>query len=365
MVVQLAGNDADVMLDAAQIVLDLAPPDVVVGFDVNLGCPQGIARKGRYGAFLFEQDEPLVLDMLRHLRRNLPSSVAVSAKIRLPLHDNANNDVLKRRIQQLLLHSGVDFVTVHGRTLRENKTTVGPCRWDQIRVAVETAQQCVPNFPVVANGGIEHYGCVQRAMDETGAAAVMSSEALLETPNLFSPTHNLVVADNAHDQDPLRLVLDRQLGLTREYLDLVMEYPPLPGVSGYSFNLVRGHLFKMLHRYLQFHPDLRNRLGDSEDITNVGKSLSLVDELESRYASDDALHQCLSARPASSWYRRYWHIHDSGLVHQRERSQAKGTTTKPQATVQERKAQIQERIQQMRKQRLAKEQREEQRQVAA
>lgn len=45
--------------------------------------------------------------------------------------------------------------------------------------------QSVP-VPVIANGGIEHMDDVLRCLEVTGAAAVMSSEAVLENPGLFS-----------------------------------------------------------------------------------------------------------------------------------------------------------------------------------
>ena len=296
LVVQLAGNEPNLVVEAANCIMEYTNGQVH-GIDLNCGCPQGIARKGQYGAFLMEDDSNRVCDILRALRSSLPSTTAVSVKIRLPLDPNELEDRVLR-----LMDTGVDFLTIHGRTLRENKTLVGACHTDEIKRAIEIARGVRPSFPVVANGGIEHLVDVSRVIAETSASATMSSEALLERPNLFSTDSSGFSPQQVYRQ---------QLQFAEDYLSWCEYSPPLPGVLGHvggSFNIVRGHLFKFLHRYVQEHGDLRDRLA-SQRLTSVDGARELLSELRERYDCLQENAQWLglsSSDSEASWYRRHW-----------------------------------------------------------
>lgn len=64
---QFCGNDADTVLAAARHI-----EDQVDAVDLNFGCPQRIARRGNYGAFLMDD-----LELVRRLLGILLSVVAM------------------------------------------------------------------------------------------------------------------------------------------------------------------------------------------------------------------------------------------------------------------------------------------------
>ena len=85
MLAQFCSNDPAHLLAAAEIVADR-----VDGVDLNLGCPQRIAKRGRYGAFLMD-DLPLVESMVSTLAKAsrgiipLPCSLSLSLCLSLSL----------------------------------------------------------------------------------------------------------------------------------------------------------------------------------------------------------------------------------------------------------------------------------------
>ncbi|KWU41295.1 FMN-linked oxidoreductase, partial [Rhodotorula sp. JG-1b] len=169
LVVQFCANDKEHFLNAAKHVTDRC--DAV---DLNLGCPQGIAKRGHYGAFLMEEWN-LIRSLISHLHENL--TIPIIAKIRVfpsvakTLHYASH-----------VYSSGAQLVTVHGRTREAKGPQTGLASWDKIRRVVDLLS---PKVPVLANGGIPSSEEIEPCLEETGAYGVMSAEGNLYNPMLF------------------------------------------------------------------------------------------------------------------------------------------------------------------------------------
>lgn len=168
--VQFCSNDPDDLLAAAKHVAPFC--DAV---DLNLGCPQGIAKRGKYGAFLQEHPD-LIASMIRKLHEQLP--VPVTAKMR----------VLETREQTLayaktLLEAGASIITVHGRRREQKGHNTGLADWTMIRYLRES----LPKETVIfANGNILQHEDIAACLEATGADAVMSAEGNLYDPTIFA-----------------------------------------------------------------------------------------------------------------------------------------------------------------------------------
>jgi tRNA-dihydrouridine synthase 1 len=278
LIAQLAGDNIHTLVESGKHI-----QDTVTAIDLNLGCPQNIARKGHYGAYLLQEPE-LVLSILSAMVKSL--RCPITAKIRR-LASDADTVNFCKEIEAC----GVQLITLHGRTVDQCKLFTGAADWDVIRQVKQAV--CIP---VIANGGISDRADAIRCMEYTGADGVMSSEALLENPKLFA-------SSGLQQGDSIQRQFDSARELTQHFHLYNADYE--------NFNQLRGHLFKILHRYLDApkNVDLRNELAECD----VQEIEQVVDKLELRYTStsnsyrDDHEQELLEKGLLSDhcWYYRH------------------------------------------------------------
>jgi tRNA-dihydrouridine synthase 1 len=168
--VQFCANEPDELLKAAKSVQ--AYCDAV---DLNLGCPQGIARKGKYGAFL-QEDWDLIYRLINTLHTNL--DIPVTAKIRILETKEKTLEYAK-----MILSAGASILTVHGRQRDQKGHKTGLADWSVIRYLRESLP---PETVLFANGNILRHEDINRCLERTGADGVMSAEGNLHDPTIFA-----------------------------------------------------------------------------------------------------------------------------------------------------------------------------------
>ncbi len=287
---QFCGDDPEVVLWSAKVV-----QDHVDAIDLNFGCPQQIAKRGHYGAFLLEETR-LVQKIVRTLHDGL--KVPVTVKMRMLLNDPTGDKTIA--LARALQDSGASVLTIHGRTREMIKQRIAMADFAMLRRVKASL-----SIPVFVNGGIETMHDVRAALHLTGADAVMVSEALLNWPGMFnsevpktdlralvekmragggptgprtlaeqveaataSATHFVTASTLAGSAvpPPAAVVMPDPLLLAQELLANCVKYP------GWD-TIIRPHLFKMMFRELSIHTDIRTLLS-TKPVPEVGRSMT-------------------------------------------------------------------------------------------
>ncbi|KAF2462004.1 putative dihydrouridine synthase family protein [Lineolata rhizophorae] len=213
--VQFCSNSPDDLLLAAQHVQPFC--DAV---DLNLGCPQGIARRGHYGAFL-QEDWDTIHNLISRLHADL--EVPVTAKMRV-----LETPEKTLKYAKMILSAGASIITVHGRRREQKGHNTGLADWSMLRYLREN----LPRDTVIfANGNILQHGDIARCLKETGADGVMSAEANLCDPSIFAGPPPIGEEGREYWRATADVGGYRVDAVMRRYLDIVYKHvlqSPIP-----------------------------------------------------------------------------------------------------------------------------------------
>ncbi|KAG7889893.1 hypothetical protein KL936_002567 [Ogataea polymorpha] len=278
LIVQFCANDPDFLLQAAKHVEDRC--DAV---DLNLGCPQGIARKGHYGSFLME-DWDLISKLINTLHRNL--KIPVTAKIRV--YDDWDKSLAYAK---MCLDAGAQFLTVHGRTREMKGQKTGFANWKLVKYIKDNLP---PETVFLSNGNILYPDDIDRCIKEVGCDAVMSAEGNLYNPGIF-----WTETEDIEKQFPR---IDR---FVREYFDVVARCE-----GSESRRCFKSHLFKSLRNFLSIHTDVRAeiaKLSRNSPLEEFEVVVKMIEDVVAKIYQQDNIAELDQVRvgEVETWGGRY------------------------------------------------------------
>ncbi len=175
LVVQLFGNDPDVMAEAAQYLESLG----VEAIDINMGCPATKIIKNGEGSALMKIPSLAKKIMEKVVKA---STLPVSVKIRSGWDEHTVNAV---EIAKIAEDCGVKFITVHART----KAQAYSGKAD--REIIKAVKDAV-SIPVVGNGDIFSAEDAVSMFSETRCDSVMVGRGAMGNPFIFTQIKNLI-----------------------------------------------------------------------------------------------------------------------------------------------------------------------------
>ncbi len=166
---QLFGSEPETMAEAAKILADRVPFDMI---DVNMGCPMPkIVNNGEGSALM--KDPLLAGSIVEALAKSTDKPVTV--KIRSGFdkeHINAPE------IAHVCSESGARMITVHGRTREQYYE--GKADWS----IIEAVKKAV-SVPVIGNGDVTGIDSARRMIEQTGCDGVAVGRAARGNPWIF------------------------------------------------------------------------------------------------------------------------------------------------------------------------------------
>jgi tRNA-dihydrouridine synthase 3 len=172
--VQVCGGWTDSMTRCAEILNNHVDCDFV---DVNMGCPIDIVYKKGMGSGLMDKTNRVrqILTGMRTVLKDKPLTV----KMRIGIEDGKP---LVQKLLPVIATTGVNAITVHGRTRQQRYTKEAD--WKSIADFVELATNQY-NLPLIGNGDIISYEDYLTRKG-TGVSSIMIARGALLKPWIFT-----------------------------------------------------------------------------------------------------------------------------------------------------------------------------------
>ena len=168
---QVLGKDP---CNVVKCAIHLVQTGLVAGINLNFSCPSTTVTGNGAGAALLDSLQT-VEEIIAEVRKELPSTVPLSVKLRSGVTVPITNDVVKAAV-----NGGADVIIFHYRTKDELYHPVEN-GWERIMQAVKAAG----TVPLIGNGDVRSVADADRLISEPGCHSIALARAFLGSPTLI------------------------------------------------------------------------------------------------------------------------------------------------------------------------------------
>ncbi|NVM16564.1 MAG: tRNA-dihydrouridine synthase family protein [Candidatus Lokiarchaeota archaeon] len=256
--VQLIGSDPHALRSSIEF-LESYKFDAL---DINAGCPSKRAIKAQEGGYLLKD-----LKKLNNLIEIAVkySSRPVSLKIRIGF--NSPNEIDK--LVNIVNNSGIHFLTVHGRTVRDlfYDSTLNLEAIKKIKSLIR--------IPVVGNGNIYNPKIAREFLEFTNVDAIMIGRGSMGNPEIFNQIDQYLKEGVEHITENNSKKMKEHIKLyercIKEYLNDSFEIPY--SIEKYKFMELRRNLI-WLSKNIQGSTELRIKISKTKNIEELDQIIN-------------------------------------------------------------------------------------------
>ncbi len=252
--IQIFGNNADSMCEAASIVEDYKPDFI----DINWGCPvKKVAGKGSGSGML--QNIPLLIDITKRIVNTV--KIPVTVKTRLGW-DETNKPIVN--LTEQLQDIGVQAISIHGRT--RSMMYRGEADWMLIGKIKENPRITIP---IIGNGDITSSEKALYAKEHYHVDGIMIGRGAIGNPWIFTNS-KLLIEKNIICPPP---GIKERLSVCKRHFDLTIENKG----EHYGILTMRKH-YKNYFRELINFKETRIRLLTSNSLNEIQEIFRYIEE---------------------------------------------------------------------------------------